>query len=77
MLRQLSDHNDIMNSKIQTMRVTINDRLVISERMRATTQAPQLENISITINASVNSSEDDEKVKVENNLREDKGKEIK
>ena len=31
-LRKSSDYNDILNRKIQTMRVKSNDRLVISEK---------------------------------------------
>ena len=40
-LRQFSDYDDILNRKIQTMKVASNDRLVILAKMRAIVQSCQ------------------------------------
>ena len=70
-LGQLSNHNNFLNRQNQAIKISSNERLLSLSNMTATAQEHQPVNSSETINTSEKISEDDGKVVVENNKRDE------
>ena len=67
---QLSENNDVLNRKIQAIRIVGNDRLLSSSISRTTVQEYQYEISSMKTNASEKIIKEDGQVAVENNKRD-------
>ena len=67
---QLLEYNDVLNRKIQAIRIVGNDRLLSSSISRTTVQEYQYEISSMKTNASEKIIKEDGQVAVENNKRD-------